>query len=164
MAWRPYDEVVEGILDNTVLGKVTGYIKFAGMKKAVMFNLKGDFHRDIRGTKLKFVGDGEESRPGRMDGFALIQKGNVGDITAGIPTGKDDKGEYTYEYSAYPYIEWYSDENGRVVLEFDAEQVEIIGTPIPVCESDPIDRKEQYKNMGNFMINMLNNLGKKKEE
>ena len=164
MAWRPYDEVIEGILDNTVLGKVTVYIKFAGMEKTVQFNLKGDFHRDIRGTKIKFVGDGVESRSGRMDGFSPMQTGDVGDITAGIPTGKDDNGEYTYEYSAYPYIEWYGDDNGRVVLEFDPEQVEIIGKPIPVIESDPIDRNKQHQNMTNFMNNMLNGISGEKNE
>ena len=70
------------------------------------------------------------------------QTGDVGDITA----GREPR-----DYVDYPYIEWYSDENGRVVLELDAEQVEVIGRPIPACESDPVSREEQARNMAGFL-------------
>ena len=53
MAWRPTEYLVKGELDNTVPGKVTGWMKFAGKGKKVIFDLKGDFHRDIRGTTGK---------------------------------------------------------------------------------------------------------------
>jgi hypothetical protein len=168
MAWRPYENLIEGELDNSVLGKVTGYIKFAGMKKTVKFDLKGDFHRDIRGTKIKLTGEGENREvPGHEEGenymksFSPTQTGDVGDITAGLPTGKNENGEPTYEYSSYPYIEWYSDENGRCVLELDPEQVEIIGTPIPICESEPVDRKKQAENMEKFIVGLMKNMSKK---
>jgi len=161
MAWRPYENLIEGVLDNTVLGKVTGYMKFVGMKKTVKFDLKGDFHRDIRGTKIKFTGDGEDRAENYMKGFYPTQTGDVGDITAGIPTGKDEKGEPTYEYSSSPYVEWYSEENGRCVLELDPDQIEIIGTPIPVCESDPIDRNKQRQNMENFIFGLMKGMSNK---
>jgi hypothetical protein len=160
MAWRPYENLIEGVLDNTVLGKVTGYMKFAGMKKTVTFDLKGDFHRDIRGTKIKLTGEGEDSDENSMKEFSHTQTGDVGDITAGIPTGKNEQGEPTYEYTSYPYIEWYSDENGRCVLELSSDQIEIIGTPIPVCESDPISREKQRQNMANFITGLMNNMSK----
>jgi hypothetical protein len=38
-------------------------------------------------------------------------------MTAGLPP---------YPYSRYPYLEWYGHENGRVVLEFDADEVEVV--------------------------------------
>jgi hypothetical protein len=91
-----------------------------------------------------------------MEVFEKVQKGNVGDITAGNPIGKDSNGEPIYDYSAYPYIEWYSDDNGRVVLELDKSQVKIIGTPIPAMESFPIDRAKQHQNMNNFMNDIRN--------
>jgi len=31
-----------------------------------------------------------------------------------------------FAYVDYPYIEWYSEENGRVVLELDPLQVEVL--------------------------------------
>ena len=45
MAWRPTRYLKEGQLENTTLGKVTGWMEFAGMKEKVTFNLGGDFHR-----------------------------------------------------------------------------------------------------------------------
>ncbi len=146
MAWRPNEYLLEGELDNTSPGKVTGWMRFAGLKNKVTFELRGNFHRDIRGAKIRFTGDGDEDNPhavSYMDGFALKQTGKVGDITAGDPPA-----DYL---SGYPYIEWYGDQNGRVVIEVAREQVQVIGRPIPACESDPISREEQARNMAEFL-------------
>ena len=98
MAWRPYEQFIEGILDNTVPGKVTGWMRFAGMKDKVFFDLEGNFHRDIRGAKVRLRGDGEsadaEESAEYMKGFALVQKGEVGDMTAGREPA---------DYVSYPY-------------------------------------------------------------
>ena len=148
MAWRPTQYLLEGELDNTTPGKVTGWMRFVGLKRKVTFDLAGNFHRDIRGAKIRFRGDGNADDPeaaSYMEGFALKQKGKVGDITAGKPP---------VDYVSYPYIEWYSDGNGRVVLELDPEQVEVIGRPIPACESDPISREEQHENMHGFLVEL----------
>jgi len=157
MAWRPTQYLVKGELDNTIPGKVIGWMKFVGKGKKVIFNLKGDFHRDIRGTKIKFSNPDpdKDGARGYMYGLSDIQEGNVGDITAGLPP---------QDYCNYPYIEWYSDDNGRVVLELDKEDIEIIGTPIPIAESFPVDRKEQSINMRNFMEGMAKSIGMKNPE
>jgi len=39
MAWRPTRFFEEGVLDNSVPGKVTGWMKFAGMEEKVIFDL-----------------------------------------------------------------------------------------------------------------------------
>jgi hypothetical protein len=146
MAWRPNEQFIEGQLDNTVPGKVAGWMRFSGIKENVLFDLKGDFHRDIRGAKVRLCGDGEAADVSEsekyMEGFALLQEGNVGDMTAG---------REPVDYVNYPYFEWYSEENGRVVIEIEPEQVEILTQPIPACESDPINRKQQAENMANFL-------------
>ena len=148
MAWRPNEYLIEAELDNSVPEKVTGWMRFAGMKDRVIFDLKGDFHRDIRGAKVRLRGDGESANPEEaqkyMEGFASVQRGNVGDMTAGLPP-------YDYTPEGYAYFEWYGNENGRVVIELDTEQVEILTQPIPVIESDPIDRKKQAENMAGFL-------------
>lgn len=153
MAWRPYDQFIEGILDNTVPGKVTGWMRFAGLKDKVMFDLAGNFHRDIRGARVRLRGEGESANPEEsakyMEGFSLIQKGNVGDMTAGLPP---------QDYTSYPYWEWYSEDNGRCVIELEPEQVEILTLPIPACESDPVSRKEQAENMANFLCGLASGL------
>ena len=120
MAWRPKDNLIEGMLDNTVPGKVTGWLKFLGMRKIVRLDLAGDFHEDIRGKKLRLSNQKPSHRLGRpdyMNKFSAVQTGTVGDITAGLPP---------YPHVKYPYVEWYGDVNGRVVLEFDASEVEVV--------------------------------------
>ena len=154
MAWRPNNYFIEGILDNSVQGKVTGWLKFAGIKENVTIDLKGDFHRDIRGAKVKLCGDGQSEKTEEaekyMAGFSTLQKGKAGDITAGLPP---------HDYGNSAYVEWYSEDNGRVVLEMDTDQVEILTPPIPFCESDPADRKQQAQNMANFLCGLASNLG-----
>jgi len=41
MAWRPYENLVEGELDNTVAGKVSGWMQFVGMEEIVKIDLVG---------------------------------------------------------------------------------------------------------------------------
>jgi len=140
--------LIEGELDNTHLGKVTGWMRFAGMKDRVTFNLQGDFHRDIRGAKIRFTGDAAETDPPAdaneyMKGFALHHTGKVGDMTAGLPPA-----DYV---AGYCYLEWYGEENGRVVIELEPTQVEVIGTPIPARESYPVSRDTQKRNMAQFL-------------
>ena len=153
MAWRPTEYLIEGELDNAVSGRVTGWMKFAGLEKTIMFDLEGNFHRDIRGTKIHLYGDGckEDDEKARkcMQCFSFRQTGKVGDITAGLPP---------QDYVAYPYIEWYGDENGRVVLELGPDQIKVIGTPIPACESDPISRQKQAQNMIDFLRGLAESL------
>jgi len=147
MAWRPNEQFIEGVLDNTVPGKVTGWMRFAGMDGKVVFDLEGNFHRDIRGAKVRLHGNGEsattEESTRYMEGFSKLQKGNVGDMTAGREPADYVKG--------YGYFEWYGEDNGRVVIELEPDQVEILTQPIPACESDPLSRKKQAENMANFL-------------
>jgi hypothetical protein len=144
MAWRPSAYLIEGELDNTTPGKVTGWMRFAGVPDIVRFNLQGNFHRDIRGAKIHFTNEAQDDAAAEsyMDGFSIMQTGKVGDITAGDPPS---------DYVKYPCIEWYSDDNGRVVIELDRNQVHVIGRPIPACESDPISREQQDRNMVEFL-------------
>ncbi|MFA5863170.1 MAG: DUF2958 domain-containing protein [Phycisphaerae bacterium] len=153
MAWRPTEQVIEGELDNSVPNRVTGYIKFAGLNENVTFDLEGNFHRDIRGAKIRFTGEGKADDPeaaSYLEGFSLTQTGKVGDITSGGPP---------FDYGKDVYLEWFSTENGRVVIEPEPNRIEIIGTPIPYIESDPISRTEQRQNMAAFLGEMASAVG-----
>lgn len=154
MAWRPTPYLVAGELDNTVRGRVTGWMYYIGLDGKVTFDLEGDFHRDIRGANIKFSGDANagidiEKAVSYMEIFALHQTGKVGDITAGL---------LPRDYVDYPYIEWYSDQNGRVVLELNRNQLKVIGTPIPYIESDPISRHQQNINLAEHVRRMVDEL------
>lgn len=153
MAWRPYDQLIEGELDNTVRGKVTGWMTFIGLNDKVTFELDGDFHRDIRGAKVRLIGNNcadPEKSASYMEGFSWVQKGNVGDMTAGLPP---------QDYVDYPYVEWYSEENGRCVIELEPQQVQILTPPIPAAESDPISRRQQAEHMAGFLSGLAEAVG-----
>ena len=160
MAWRPHRYLIEGQLNNTEPRKVTGWMRFLGLPERVTFDLDGDFHRDIRGASIQLSGDAAQATDLNqareyIQRFSLHQTGKVGDITAGLPP---------QDYSSYPYVEWYSNENGRVVLELRHEQVKVIGTPIPYIESDPISREDQGENLADFLKRIQDELGPLRDE
>lgn len=160
MAWRPSQYLISGVLDNTQPGRVTGALQFAGMKENVRLELVGDFHRDIRGAGLLLLGDPRAAERARSAGsyfemFSPLQTGHVGDITAGLPP---------YDYVRYPYIEWYSEQNGRVVLEYRPERVQVVGKPIPYQESFPISRRDQARNMAEFLQRTIDELMEEEQD
>jgi hypothetical protein len=212
MAWRPYANLMNGELDNRTPGKVTGWMRFFRRGKRplrVTFDLAGDFHEDIRGKAIRLTNpepsDENASLEGNstyMEGFSRVQRGEVGDITAGLPLGPWTKelaqrlmtqnelaweedglpeaerqqrrqewadryrqhiaaGELYYPYVAYPYIEWYSDRNGRVVLELDAAHVEILDGVDPrekTPEELVADERRRAQAFGEFMTGMVEEL------
>ena len=64
----------------------------------------------------------------------------------------------------YPYIEWYSDRNGRVVLELDPSQVEILDSEGPVREKTPAELAEDAKKRSRafvaFMVGLVRALSR----
>jgi len=86
MTWTPGQYLLEGELDNTRPGKVTGWLRFAGMGCKVILDLEGDFAEEARRTKLRLSGEywgSEREAFEAMRGFARIQVGKVGRITSG---------------------------------------------------------------------------------
>ena len=71
-------------------------------------------------------------------------------------------GDLFYPYVDYPYIEWYSD-NGRVVLELDASQVEIVAS-VPVGEKSAgelaADDKRRKAAMEKFLGTMMHEVSR----
>jgi hypothetical protein len=75
-------------------------------------------------------------------------------------------GDLFYPYVDYPYIEWYSD-NGRVVLELDASQVEIIGgAPGEEKSAQELvaDAKRRKAAMGEFLGTMMHEFSRTRRE
>jgi len=157
MAWRPYENLIEGELDNTSPGKVTGWIRFfrQGLEPLeVTLDLVGDCHRDLQGRRFRIINSEPAERfpdAGRsyMEHFHRKQTGSVGDITAGDPPR---------DYSDYPYIEWYSEQNGRVVLELGRDQLEIL-TDKPAFQAGIPDRGKQHENMAGYLTDMAKATG-----
>lgn len=139
MAWRIDEYVIRGEIDNRTRGHTTGRIWFEGRAEPVELELRGNCWRDLAGRRLEFINP--QPKPGPEGNFAAHQVGAVGDITASrkvrvpdIPldqlhlyykTGR----EMPWHWGNSLYLEWFSEFNGRVVIESAAFELRIAGEP-----------------------------------
>ncbi len=129
MAWRIHDSVIRGELDNRERGHVRGKLWVQGQAEPVVLDLQGNAAPDLAGSLLTFENPGQKIplRPGAQ--LAPVQHGTIGDLTASRKVRVCDlPPEEAYERlekkEAVPermanslYLEWFSDANGRVVVE-----------------------------------------------
>ena len=128
MAWRIEDAVAHGEIDNTVAGHTTGRIWLVGRDEPLILSLDGDCWRDLAGTRLVF----ENPDPVAVDDadeLDVDQAGLVGDMTASrkckVPLVTEEEYHALYqdnrtiphEWRNTLYLEWFSEINGRVVIE-----------------------------------------------
>ncbi len=142
MAWRIADSVVEGELDNTIKGRVTGWLRLVGRDELVRLELRGNCRPDLAGWRFRIVRLKPVptwAKPVDLEGFASDQTGQAGDILADqvlrdfdcpveellarIRAGEPPPEELRQAV----YLEWYSDRNGRVVIQDTRLGVERIG-------------------------------------
>jgi hypothetical protein len=163
MAWRIDKAVARGEIDNRTPGEVTGQIWFAGLDNPVMLSLKGDCHRDLAGCRLTFTNP--DPRPDdRLEDLQLLQEGVVGDITAArkvrIPAiSQEEHPRRREEGNPVPtrlanslYLEWFSETNGRVVIEsasFHCQISEHTWTMTPEGEAE--QRRANGEAMSGFL-------------
>jgi hypothetical protein len=167
MAWRIDEAVTRGEIDNTVEGKTTGRIWLAGREEPLALQLVGDCWRDLAGTRLRF----ENPAPRAVDDSAAldaVQTGIVGDMTASrknkVPTvGEEEfqrlyqsRGEIPYEWRNTLYLEWFSEINGRVVIESASYRMEISAHEWEMDEDDEEAQKLANLNaMRDFMAQVI---------
>ena len=152
MALRIEQHVARGEIDNRERGRVRGRIWFGGRDQPVVLELKGNCRRDLAGCLTTFInselvaaGEGEiEMHPS--------QKGVTGDMTASrkvrvldVPLEEAKqiaaKGKPIPDHLANAlYLEWFSDANGRVVIESAGFRVEI---STPAWEMTPEEEPAQ---------------------
>ena len=130
MALRLDKSIVRGEIDNTKAGVVRGRVWLVGRPEPLELTLQGNAWRDVAGTRLTF----ENPRPSAESGTVSLlteQTGVVGDITASrkvkhllddldepaSETDDDEKESPPWEWRNAIYIEWFSERNGRVVIE-----------------------------------------------
>lgn len=128
MAWRLDEAVEHGLIDNTVEGTTTGKIWLAGRDEPLILSLNGDCWRDLAGTVLEF----ENPKPqvcAEANSLDTEQNGIVGDITASqkarVPQISEEQiteyyrqnREIPCEWKNILYLEWFSEINGRVLIE-----------------------------------------------
>jgi hypothetical protein len=168
MACRIHSSVSKGEIDNRKRGSIRGRIWLAGRDQPLRLELSGNCGRDLAGCLVTFVNpivaatDGRDvkslpSEKGAAD-LAIQQAGNAGDITASrkvrvfdVPLEealriRNEGGRPPEHLANVLYIEWFSDANGRVVIESSDYAIEI-STPAwtlsPEEESEQIEASRQ---------------------
>lgn len=136
MAIRLEKAIVRGEISNETPGFVTGRLWLLGQPEPLLLNLRGNCLRDIAGCRLIFTNPNPVNEP-ILGILAPVQHGNVGDMTASrkarVPTVDDDELIKLVEaQQPVPtrlanclYLEWFSDANGRVVIEACDYQLQI---------------------------------------
>jgi len=129
MAFRIHDSVVRGEIDNRVKGIVRGKIWVEGRPEPVILELKGNAWPDLAGCLLTFNSPQKRIPHQHLDSLHPEQKGSIGDLTASrkvrvfdIPL--HEALEMIHNQQKPPehmanslYLEWFSQRNGRVVIE-----------------------------------------------
>lgn len=130
MAWRIQEQVLRGEIDNRTQGRVTGKIWLQDREQPLILDLDGNAGRDLAGHLLQFKRTGTPSKNlPDLEGLSTHQHGMVGDLTAShkvkVPECSIEEmlalskagRPYPWHWANCLYLEWFSEANGRVVLE-----------------------------------------------
>jgi hypothetical protein len=159
MAWRIADNVVRGELDNRTPGLVQGKIWLAGREAPLALRLSGNGHKDLAGCKLTFSNPAPKTDP--TISLNPEQTGVVGDMTAArkirvidnldYETIKGDE-PFTEHMANALYLEWFSEANGRVVIESTDYEIGL-GEPAwrPNSEDEARQHQANAEAMQSFM-------------
>lgn len=167
MAWRIQDSVSRGEIDNRTKGVVRGRLWLHGMTDPVVLELTGNAHADLAGCLLKFDNP-QPTIAMRTDAvFDPVQRGTIGDLTASrkvrvfdVPLQEAlamlDRGEKPPEHWANSvYLEWFSDTNGRVVIEGADWKVDI---STPAWRLTPQDERQRAQDAADGLSNFMQKL------
>jgi len=129
MAWRIHDNVKRGEIDNRERGIVRGRLWLDGCAAPLVLQLAGNACADLAGCLLTFENPGH-TLPMRPDVMMnTLQCGTIGDLTASrkvrvldLPLEDaldrfEKKLQVPEHWANSLYLEWFSEANGRVVVE-----------------------------------------------
>src|SRR6266480_5351221 len=137
MAFRIHESVMRGEIDNRVKGIVRGKIWVEGRAEPVVLELTGNAWPDLAGCLLTFTNRQKRIPHPHLDSLHPVQRGSLGDLTASRKVRVFDipleealemirRKEKPPEHIANSlYLEWFSERNGRVVIESADYQVTI---------------------------------------
>ena len=163
MAFRLDQAIVRGELDNTEQGHLRGRIWLEGREQPLTLDLEGDAWRDVAGARITFTNH-EPRRQKNQGDLKPAQHGIVGDITVSKKVKQitasdeewqrcmEDGKQPPYEWRNSLYIEWFSEENGRVVIESADFELQITEFTWQMDEAE--EQAQQFANL-NAMRNWL---------
>jgi hypothetical protein len=164
MAFRIHDSVVRGEIDNRVKEIVRGKIWVEGRAEPVTLELKGNAWPDLAGCLLTFANPQQRIPHHGLDSLRPIQRGSIGDLTASrkvrvfdVPVAEAlemcHRKEKPPEHMANSlYLEWFSEANGRVVVESADYELTISAPEWRLTPEEDEDRaKQAAAGMDDFM-------------
>ncbi len=175
MAFRIHENVVRGEIDNTRRGTVTGKIWLAGREKPLVLTLEGNCWRDLAGCRCAFTNPNPKQEP--EWGMAEDQTGVVGDMTASRKVRVPDLPlrewcerrraglDAPEHWANCLYLEWYSERNGRVVVESVDYDVQVSMPEWEMTEEEEeLQLALNYDAMMKFMNRLATALEAEEEE
>ena len=167
MAFRIHDSVVRGEIDNRVKGVVRGKIWLEGRAEPLVLELQGNAHADLAGCLLTFTNPQQRISDRHLDVLDPLQRGSIGDLTASrkvrvfdVPLSVAfemmDRKEKPPEHMANSlYLEWFSEANGRVVIESTDYQ---LGISVPEWRMSLEENDERAKQAAGGMADFMGKL------
>jgi hypothetical protein len=155
MPFRIHDSVVRGEIDNRIKGVVRGRIWIEGRVEPVVLELQGNAWPDLAGSLLTFTNPQKRMPHALLDSLHSIQRGSIGDLTASRKVRVFDvplqdaldmihRKEKPPEHMANSlYLEWFSEANGRVVIESADYELGISAPEWRMTDEEAADRAKQ---------------------
>jgi hypothetical protein len=155
MAFRIHDSVVRGEIDNRSRGVVLGKVWLEGRNLPVMLELQGNAWPDLAGCLLTFTNPEKRIPHQHLDSLDSVQRGSIGDLTASRKVRVFDvplenalemirRKEKPPEHMANClYLEWFSEANGRVVIESADYELTISAPEWRMTPEEDAARSEQ---------------------
>jgi hypothetical protein len=164
MAFRIHESVVRGEIDNRTRGIVRGKVWIEGRAEPLVLELKGNAWPDLAGCVLTFRNPQERSPHGHLESLVTLQRGGIGDLTASrkvrvfdVPIDEalamiDRKKKPPEHMANCLYLEWFSEANGRVVIESADYELTISAPEWRMTPDEDVERAEQAAaGMAEFM-------------
>lgn len=154
MAWRIDESVVRGEIDNREKGIIRGRIWLIHRAEPMVLELIGNAKSDLAGCLLKFKNSVPPVKHPSLDSLHAKQRGTAGDLTASRKVRVFDlpfeeayelikRGDKPPEHMANAlYLEWFSEKNGRVVIESSEYKIEISEPAWRLTEADEQERTQ----------------------
>lgn len=154
MAFRITTHVQRGWLDASTKGRIVGEIYLKGRELPMRLSLDGLPMADIAGRIVSFENpDAHASAEPLL--LAEDQEGTAGDVTASrkLLDGDISRGREALQIVNGLYVEWYSQRNGRILIEATTFKTQVHGEPTWILtDQDELERQEQVaEGMADFM-------------
>ena len=170
------ESISHGSVCNREKGATVLTLEFAN-GRTVTAELQGNPYRDMAGRILSFRHPAPDPEAHVHDGLASQHHGHTGDITASrkvkVPTiplteiyknPKCEGGNFPHTWKNSLYLEWYSRENGRVVLEASEFELTVTDPAWEMSETEETEAREQAAKALTRFLDQLCDITRERED